>query len=152
VRDLVSRWPTTWSRRRTLPLGPFASRTANGCSSGDAGGRWKPTGGGIYYSIISGMIAADVLAQGPRPTPCRPTTCVITRPLAPAPSPTTAQSALRFIAEDARRRHDALPDLARTDGVLPIVWRTARSTGTVSSSRCWKQPARRVTRRLTGFA
>ena len=52
-------------RRRLLPLGPlprtFGDRVL---AVGDAAGLVKPTtGGGIYYSVVSGQLAADVLAD-----------------------------------------------------------------------------------------
>jgi geranylgeranyl reductase family protein len=56
------------ARRKVLPLGPvsktFASRVL---AVGDAGGLVKPTtGGGIFYGLISGALAAESLDAGLR--------------------------------------------------------------------------------------
>jgi geranylgeranyl reductase family protein len=50
-------------RRRMIPLGPVPRTFANRVLAvGDAAGLIKPTtGGGIYYGLISGQIAAEVL-------------------------------------------------------------------------------------------
>lgn len=59
----TSSWPSP--RRRLLPLGPvgrtFATRVL---AVGDAAGLVKPTtGGGIYYSLLTGAMAARVLNE-----------------------------------------------------------------------------------------
>ena len=58
--------PLPEPRLKALPLGPvertFADRTL---AAGDAAGLVKPTtGGGIYYSLLSGRLAATVLSSG----------------------------------------------------------------------------------------
>jgi geranylgeranyl reductase family protein len=53
-------------RLKMLPLGPIAKTSSDRVLAvGDAAGLVKPTtGGGIYYGLISGRIAGDVLADG----------------------------------------------------------------------------------------
>jgi digeranylgeranylglycerophospholipid reductase len=53
-------------RLKMLPLGPVKRTVANRVVAiGDAAGLVKPTtGGGIYYSILSGVMAADALSDG----------------------------------------------------------------------------------------
>ena len=118
-------------RRRMLPLGSvkrtFAERVL---AVGDAAGLVKPTtGGGIYYSVVSGEIAAEVLgsrlavddlsANAMREYEQRWRTRF--------QSEFTAQLALRFVAQRMRDADiDALFGLATTDGILPLVRQTAR--------------------------
>jgi digeranylgeranylglycerophospholipid reductase len=118
-------------RRRMLPLGSvkrtFAERVL---AVGDAAGLVKPTtGGGIYYSVVSGEIAAEVLgsrlavddlsANAMREYEQRWRTRF--------QSEFTAQLALRFVAQRMRDADiDALFSLATTDGILPLVRQTAR--------------------------
>src|SRR6185437_6229992 len=56
-------WPDP--RLKVLPLGPVSRTYATRLLAvGDAAGLVKATtGGGIYYSLISGSLAADVLAD-----------------------------------------------------------------------------------------
>ncbi|MEX1994949.1 MAG: NAD(P)/FAD-dependent oxidoreductase, partial [Steroidobacteraceae bacterium] len=132
VRD---RWgvalPDAAPKRRMLPLGSvkrtFAERVL---AVGDAAGLVKPTtGGGIYYSVISGEIAAEVLgsrlavddlsAGAMREYEQRWRTRF--------QSEFSAQLALRFVAQRMRDTDiDALFSLATTDGILPLVRQTAR--------------------------
>jgi flavin-dependent dehydrogenase len=118
-------------RLKILPLGPidrtFSDRLL---VVGDAAGLVKPTtGGGIYYSIVSGALAADVARTA------------LTRDQLDAPSLSTyearwrghlsseltAQAALRQAAETMSDPDiDALFDLAKTDGIMPIVRKTVR--------------------------
>jgi geranylgeranyl reductase family protein len=96
---------------------------------GDAAGLVKPTtGGGIYYSIVSASIAADVGAQA-LTRDCLGAWALRSyesrwrRRLA---GEFQAQWVLRRIAERmSDRQIDALFELALTDGVMPIVERTA---------------------------
>lgn len=147
-------------RRRILPLGTIRRSYGDRLLVvGDAAGLVKPTtGGGIYYSIISGMIAADVLAQGLESdalaaNDLRDYERRWRRRFQPE---FTAQSALRFIAERMRDTDiDALFDLAGSDGVLPLVRRTARFNRhrDFILALLRHAPARRVMlRRLSGFA
>ncbi len=98
---------------------------------GDAAGLVKPTtGGGIYYSVVSGEIAAEVLSgRGWRRTICRPAALreYEQRWRSRFQSEFTAQLALRFVAQRMRDTDiDALFTLATTDGILPLVRQTAR--------------------------
>jgi geranylgeranyl reductase family protein len=118
-------------RRRMLPLGSvkrtFAERVL---AVGDAAGLVKPTtGGGIYYSVVSGEIAAEVLgsrlavddlsANAMREYEQRWRTRF--------QAEFAAQLALRFVAQRMRDTDiDALFSLATTDGILPLVRQTAR--------------------------
>jgi digeranylgeranylglycerophospholipid reductase len=118
-------------RRRMLPLGGVRRSYADRVLAvGDAAGLVKPTtGGGIYYSIVSGEIAAEVLhstlagdnlsAAALREYERRWKTRF--------QSEFNAQLALRFVAHRMRDTDiDALFDLAKTDGILPLVRQTAR--------------------------
>jgi digeranylgeranylglycerophospholipid reductase len=124
--------PDTLSpRRRMLPLASVKRTYADRVLAvGDAAGLVKPTtGGGIYYSVVSGEIAAEVLGKG-----------LAANDLSAAAlreyegcwrgrfqSEFTAQLALRFVAQRMRDTDiDALFSLATTDGILPLVRQTAR--------------------------
>ena len=64
LRHRRSAWPEP--RLKILPLGPVAERTWTDrlLAVGDAAGLVKPTtGGGIYYGLITGQFAADVLGE-----------------------------------------------------------------------------------------
>jgi flavin-dependent dehydrogenase len=96
---------------------------------GDAAGLVKPTtGGGIYYSLVSASLAADVAEEALRRDDLRG---VALRPYEMRwrrrlTAEFQAQWLLRRIAEQMTDRQiDALFDLALTDGVMPIVQRTA---------------------------
>lgn len=96
---------------------------------GDAAGLVKPTtGGGIHYSIVSAAIAAEVGARALatnrlEAASLRTYESRWRRRLA---SEFQAQWLLRRVAEKlSDRQIDALFELARTDGVMPIVQRTA---------------------------
>ena len=118
-------------RRRMLPLASVKRTYADRVLAvGDAAGLVKPTtGGGIYYSVVSGEIAAEVIGKG-----------LAAGDLSAAAlreyegcwrgrfqSEFTAQLALRFVAQRMRDADiDALFSLASTDGILPIVRQTAR--------------------------
>lgn len=133
VRD---RWAVTvpdaaTPRRRMLPLGSVRRSYADRVLAvGDAAGLVKPTtGGGIYYSVVSGEIAAKVLdtqlaqdalsASALRDYERRWRSCF--------QSEFNAQLALRFVAQRMRDRDiDALFDLVHTDGILPLVREKAR--------------------------
>lgn len=118
-------------RRRMLPLASVKRSYADRVLAvGDAAGLVKPTtGGGIYYSVVSGEIAAEVLdAQ------------LATNDLSASAlreyehkwrgrfqSEFTAQLALRYVAQRMRDSDiNALFNLATTDGILPLVRQTAR--------------------------
>ena len=118
-------------RRRFLPLAPIERTYAERVLAvGDAAGLVKPTtGGGIYYSIISARIAAEVLSDGLRQD--RLDAAALSRyqtmwrrRLMPE---FRAQLAMRMLAQRLTDREiDALFELAQTDGIMPIVRRTAQ--------------------------
>jgi digeranylgeranylglycerophospholipid reductase len=118
-------------RRRLLPLS--AIRRTYGdrvLAIGDAAGIVKPTtGGGIYYSVITAMIAADMLTERLRDdrldaASLAPYEECWRKRLMPE---LQSQLALRMVAQRLSDAEiDDLFDLARTDGIMPIVRRTAR--------------------------
>ena len=129
------RWGVTAAgeapRRRMLPLGSVGRSYADRVVAvGDAAGLVKPTtGGGIYYSVVSGEIAADVL--GLRLADNDLSAVALKeyerRWRARFQSEFSAQLALRFVAQRMRDADiDALFSLATTDGILPIIRQTAR--------------------------
>ncbi len=118
-------------RRRMLPLGSVRrSYTDRVLAVGDAAGLVKPTtGGGIYYSVISGEIAADVLNSNLHggDLSAKALSAYERRWHGRFQSEFSAQLALRFVAQKMRDSDiDALFTLATTDGILPLVRQTAR--------------------------
>jgi geranylgeranyl reductase family protein len=118
-------------RRRLLPLGAVGRSYGDRLLAvGDAAGLVKPTtGGGIYYSVVSGGLASQVL-----------TSALTADDLSAArlqeyerewrrrfQPEFSAQQVLRFIAHRMRDADiDALFELAMTDGILPLVREKAR--------------------------
>jgi digeranylgeranylglycerophospholipid reductase len=133
VRD---RWglavlDATTPKRRMLPLGSVRRTfTDRVLAVGDAAGLVKPTtGGGIYYSVVSGELAAEVLASRLAAGDLSAAAMreYETRWRDRFQSEFTAQSALRFVAQRMRDTDiDALFTLALTDGILPLVRQKAR--------------------------
>ena len=118
-------------RRRMLPLGSVRRTYSDRVLAvGDAAGLVKPTtGGGIYYSVVSGEIAAEVL--GSRLAVDDLSAGAMReyeqRWRARFQPEFTAQLALRFVAQRMRDDDiDALFSLAITDGILPLVRQKAR--------------------------
>ena len=136
VERVRERWGVTipaglTPRRRMLPLGAVKRTYADRVLAvGDAAGLVKPTtGGGIYYSVVSGEIAAEVL--GSRLAVDDLSAAAMreyeVRWRGRFQAEFTAQLALRFVAQRMRDTDiDALFTLARTDGILPLVRQTAR--------------------------
>jgi digeranylgeranylglycerophospholipid reductase len=137
-RHLIGRAGPAWGvsadepvtpRRRLLPLSTIRRTYADRVVAiGDAAGLVKPTtGGGIYYSIVSARIAAEVLTDRLRRDDLRaaalaPYELQWRARLAPE---FRAQLALRMLAQRLPDSAiDALFELARTDGIMPIVRRT----------------------------
>jgi len=118
-------------RLKILPLAPIARTYATRLLAvGDAAGLVKPTtGGGIYYSIVSGSLAAavagralerDTLDAAALATYQKQWQARLAREL-------DAQHLLRRVASVMSDADiDALFDLAQTDGVMPLVRKTAR--------------------------
>jgi geranylgeranyl reductase family protein len=117
-------------RSKVLPLGPIAQTYADRLLAvGDAAGLVKPTtGGGIYYSLLSGRLAADVLARALAVDDLRAGSLGRYEQLwreALGPE-LDAQTTLREIASAMDDEAiDSLFELARTNGVIPILRRTA---------------------------
>ncbi len=145
-------------RLKMLPLAPIPRTYANRILAiGDAAGLVKATtGGGIYYSLISAGLAADVLSDRLARDE------VDERSLAAYErlwrkrlgSELEAQLSLRLLANRLTDGEiDELFELAQTDGIMPIVRRTARFNQhrDLILSLFRHPPARRVLfRRLTG--
>ena len=139
-RQFVNRVGGSWGipielvgepRRRLLPLSTlprtFASRLL---VVGDAAGLVKPTtGGGIYYSLVSATLAAETLISGLQSDRLEEAALAVYQQrwrqrLGPE---FQAQLALRMLAQRMSDAEiDSLFDLALTDGVMPIVRRTAK--------------------------
>ena len=118
-------------RRRMLPLGSVKRSYAERVLAvGDAAGLVKPTtGGGIYYSVVSGEIAGEVLSSRLAVDDLSGGTVreYEARWRSRFQSEFTAQHALRFVAQRMRDADiDALFTLATTDGILPLVRENAR--------------------------
>jgi digeranylgeranylglycerophospholipid reductase len=118
-------------RQKILPLAPI-SRTYGDrlLAIGDAAGLVKPTtGGGIYYSLVSAALAAGVLKGALKDddlgaTRLEPYERQWRRRLSDEFS---AQLSLRLVAHRMTDEDiEQLFELARTDGVMPIVRKTAQ--------------------------
>lgn len=117
-------------RRKFLPLAPIAKTYADRVLAvGDAAGLVKPTtGGGIYYGMISGALAADVLGSALRSDrlAARELKKYEKRWRRRLGSEIRVGLAFRHIAE---RLDDAainsLVELARVNGVVPLLQETA---------------------------
>jgi geranylgeranyl reductase family protein len=160
---IAPRWgipirPDARPRLKVLPLAPVARTYApRTLAIGDAAGLVKPTtGGGIYYSLVSGSIAADVLAGLLRRNDLSIEALAEyerrwRRRLAPE---LQAQLSLRMVAQRLSDPEiDSLFELASTNGVMPIVRATARFNRhrDLILSLFKHPPARRVLfRRLVG--
>jgi flavin-dependent dehydrogenase len=145
-------------RQKMLPLAPIARSYANRVIAvGDAAGLVKATtGGGIYYSLLSARMASDVLAGALHTdrlhaSALQPYERAWRRRLGPE---LDAQLRLRLLSQRLSDRDiDAFFDLARTDGVMPIVRKTARFNQhrDLIVSLLRHPPARKVLlRRLSG--
>src|SRR5207248_8804295 len=118
-------------RQKILPLGAIERTVGDRVIAiGDAAGLVKPTtGGGIYYSILSAALAADVAIDALRANRLDAATLSAYQRAwrHQLDAELEAQHALRkvasFLSDDAI---DCLFDLAQTDGIMPIVRSTAR--------------------------
>jgi len=121
-------WPEP--RMKILPLGPVA-RTygARVIAVGDAAGLVKPTtGGGIYYSLISGRLAADVLGPALRADDLSDGRLREYEERWRAKLGSEIRTGLRFRRLVSRLNDsaiDALVQLARVDGLVPLLKQTA---------------------------
>ena len=134
-RDVAPRWGVTWPasvqpRQKMLPLEPIARTYADRLVVvGDAAGLVKPTtGGGIYYGLLSASLAADTLADALRRGELTAERlsgyeAEWRRRLG---SELRSQLVLRRIAQRLTDAEiDGLFELARTDGIMPLIRRTA---------------------------
>lgn len=122
--------PAAEPHRRLLPLAAIKRTYSDRVLVvGDAAGLVKPTtGGGIYYSLVSAEIAADVLVE--RLAENRLDSAALAeyeRRWRKRFKPEfDAQLALRMLAQRLSDAEiDALFDLVATDGIMPIVRRSA---------------------------
>lgn len=135
VAQLSARWGIDPSdvrqpRQKILPLGPIERTYSDRVLAlGDAAGLVKPTtGGGIYYSLLSATLAADTLIEVlPRDELHAASLAIYERRWRKRlGSELRWQLLLRRIAHRLGDEDiDALFELARTDGVMPLVRRTA---------------------------
>jgi len=121
-------WPDP--RLKILPLGPV-SRTYGTrlVAVGDAAGLVKPTtGGGIYYSLISGQIAARILHEALRDDDLREARLRRYEQEWRARLGAEIRIGLAFRVLASRmtdRAIDAVVELARVDGLVPMLRQTA---------------------------
>src|SRR6185369_775468 len=116
-------------RTKMLPLGPIEKTYATRVLAiGDAAGLVKATtGGGIYYSLLSGTIAAETLIEAFRRGDLSESSLAVyqDRWQALLAEEFSAQMSLRRIANQLSDEEiDDLFELARTDGIMPLVRRT----------------------------
>jgi len=132
---VASRWGVASAnlgtpRQKILPLAPI-SRTYGDrlLAIGDAAGLVKPTtGGGIYYSLVSAALASETLADAVsrNDLSARRLSTYEERWRERLSAEFQAQTRLRMLAHSMSDSEiEQLFDLARTDGVMPIVRRTA---------------------------
>jgi geranylgeranyl reductase family protein len=129
ARGIDGAWPEP--RQKVLPLAPLRKTYAHRLLTvGDAAGLVKATtGGGIYYSLVSARIAADILADGLSRDALtegdlEPYQRAWRKRLGPE---LEAQLSLRLLANRLSDDEiEMLFELAQTDGIMPIVRRTAK--------------------------
>jgi digeranylgeranylglycerophospholipid reductase len=124
--DIVSGQP----RLKVLPLAPVKRTYADRVVAvGDAAGLAKPTtGGGIYYSLLSGRYAAEVLTAALKHDRTDASTLRGYETLWQSRIGPELRAGLAFRTLTARfddRAIDALIELAAVDGIVPLLHRTA---------------------------
>src|SRR5206468_6682195 len=134
VARLSARWGVSQSdirqpRQKILPLGPIERTYGDRVLAlGDAAGLVKPTtGGGIYYSLISAALAAETLTETLSTNELNAESLVVyeRRWRKRLGSELRWQLLLRRVAHRLSDNDiDALFELARTDGIMPLVRRT----------------------------
>ena len=117
-------------RLKVLPLGPVRRSYGDRVLAvGDAAGLAKPTtGGGIYYSLLSGNIAAEVLVDRLRDDRLNRDSLRSYETRWRARLGPELRDGLAFRTLAARfdnRAVDALLELAAIDGIVPLLRRTA---------------------------
>jgi flavin-dependent dehydrogenase len=137
--DVVARLSDRWGirpsdlrhpRRKILPLGPIERTYSHRVVAlGDAAGLVKPTtGGGIYYSLLSASLAAETVAEqlSRNELTAGGLANYERRWRKRLGAELRWQLLLRRVAQRLSDEDiDALFELARTDGVMPLVRRTA---------------------------
>jgi geranylgeranyl reductase family protein len=118
-------------RQKILPLAPIKTTyTDRVLVLGDAAGLVKPTtGGGIYYSLVSAQLAAETLAVALDADDLSASmlSAYETAWRRQLGSELRWQLILRRVAQRLTDKDiDALFDLAGTDGIIPLIRRTAR--------------------------
>jgi flavin-dependent dehydrogenase len=118
-------------RQKILPLGTIERTYGNRLLAiGDAAGLVKPTtGGGIYYSIVTASLAADVVIEALRRNRFEAEALSMYERAwrAHLDDELKAQHALRQVASElSDTAINALFELARHDGIMPIVRATAQ--------------------------
>lgn len=121
-------WPAP--RVKMLPLGPVAQTyQSRVLAVGDAAGLVKPTtGGGIYYGLVSGQLAADVLDPALREDDLGEARLAQYEQQWQARLGSEIRTGLRFRRLASRLNDgaiDALVELARIDGIVPLLKQTA---------------------------
>ena len=121
-------WPEP--RVKILPLGPVTKTYAPRLLAvGDAAGLVKPTtGGGIYYSLVSGHLAADVLSDALADDDLSESRLQAYEQRWRGRLGTEIRIGLAFRTLASRltdRAIDALVELARIDGLVPLLKETA---------------------------
>jgi geranylgeranyl reductase family protein len=146
-------------RSKVLPLGPIdRTYTTRLLAIGDAAGLVKATtGGGIYYSLVSGKLAAEVLEGALERDRFDADSLAVyeQRWRAMLGDELSAQMTLRDIANCLSDDEiESLFELARTNGIMPIIRRTATFNRhrNLIVSLIGHPPARRVLmRRVLGL-
>jgi geranylgeranyl reductase family protein len=121
-------WPEP--RLKILPLGPVPRTYGTRLLAvGDAAGLVKPTtGGGIYYSLLSGRMAADILDEALRADDLRDAQLRRYEVQWRSRLGAEIRIGLAFRTLAARlndRAIDAIVELARIDGLVPLLRQTA---------------------------
>jgi digeranylgeranylglycerophospholipid reductase len=117
-------------RLKILPLGPVAKTYGERLLAvGDAAGLVKPTtGGGIYYGLVSGQLAADVLNAALREGDLSEARLHAYEELWQKRLGSEIRVGLKFRRLASRlndRAIDAVIELARIDGLVPLLKQTA---------------------------
>jgi flavin-dependent dehydrogenase len=121
-------WPEP--RLKVLPLAPVPKTfTSRVLAVGDAAGLVKPTtGGGIYYGLVSGALAADVLDGALRVDDLTESRLKTYESAWRARLGAEIRTGLAFRSLMARlndRAIESLVELARIDGIVPLLKQTA---------------------------
>jgi geranylgeranyl reductase family protein len=128
AHGLTDAWPAP--RLKVLPLAPVdRTWTERVVAVGDAAGLVKPTtGGGIYYGLLTGRIAADVLATALQEDRLTGRSLKEYERRWRARLGADIRAGLTFRAMASRLADgavDKLMELARVDGIIPLLKQTA---------------------------